>query len=146
MEDRFYLVDVDSCGNNVRLHFGTDVQYKKSWGDGWDDIPAEHNAGSVYDEYVDHVVTYDVDTRYVVADPMSGYFWTNSPYSRQDYKCREVPALVVCREEAFSANYMSMAVDIEMSKDRGFVICLGDDEEKVRSRFDAICKWEFSTI
>lgn len=140
MEGKLYLVDVDSCGNNVCLYFGTDKQCKESWGDDWNDIPAEHNAGSVYSEYVDHSVAYDVDTKYAVADPMSGYFWTNSPYSRQDYKRRKVPALVVCEEEAFSIDYVSMAKDIEASEGCGFAIYLGDDEEKVRSRFAAVCK------
>ena len=45
------IIDWESKGNVIRFILGedNDIAY---WGDDWNDKPFEHNAGSVYSEFV----------------------------------------------------------------------------------------------
>lgn len=56
------IIDFEKKGNLVRFYLG---ENGKQWGDDWDDIPYEHNAEKVYDEFVkgycDIVVNFDCE-------------------------------------------------------------------------------------
>lgn len=90
--EELYLVDFYKEGNVVQFIFGNRKQADESWGDDWDDRPYEHNAGTVYSEYVDKVIECAFPLQVVVAEPCDGYL--NSTWSKQDMKKRIVPAVV----------------------------------------------------
>jgi hypothetical protein len=50
------ICDWQTKGNVVRLYCCDQDKYEDVWGDDWNDTPYEHNAGTVYDEYVDKIV------------------------------------------------------------------------------------------
>ena len=115
------IIDVEKKGNVVRFYLGEydkewgwlNKDYKDSqgnvpkwllnkkgsryWGDDWDDRPYEHNAGSVYPEYIKGIrdVSYDFDD--LVLEPCDGEF--NSPYSKEDMINRRVPCLIIVPKE-----------------------------------------------
>lgn len=86
------IIDFDTKGNVIRFYLG-DTDCTDYWGDDWDDRPYEHNAGTVYEEYVkdtyDLLVPYD----YNVFEPCDGQL--NSPYSKEDMKNEKVPCIVI---------------------------------------------------
>ena len=43
------IIDWERKGNLVKFYLGKNGE---QWGDDWDDVPWEHNAGRVYDEYI----------------------------------------------------------------------------------------------
>ena len=90
------IIDFCKKGNVVRFFLGTD-DLEKWWGDDWDDAPYEHNAGTVYDEYVsgyrDLLFTYD----WLVLEPCDGAF--NSEYSKEDMIKRRVPCIIAVPPE-----------------------------------------------
>ena len=45
------IIDFDKKGNVVRFYLGKD-DLNDYWGDDWNDVPYEHNAGTVYDEFI----------------------------------------------------------------------------------------------
>ena len=53
-ETKLGIIDFERKGNVVRFYIGdTNANYH---GDDWNDRPYEHNAGTVYDRYIDHYV------------------------------------------------------------------------------------------
>lgn len=85
------IIDWEAKGNVVRYFLGTDDL--ESWyGDDWDDSPYEHNAGSVYDEFVKGYIdiAYPFDT--VVLEPCDGYL--NSPWCKDDMIAKRVPIII----------------------------------------------------
>ena len=82
---------VDFClkGNVLRLFLGTpDVQ---AWGDDWNDTPYEHNAGTVYEEYVTATLDVAFDFDAYVSEPRDGHL--NSPWCKQDMQLHAVPCI-----------------------------------------------------
>ena len=92
------IIDFDKKGNVVRFYLGTNDEY---WGDDWDDAPYEHNAGSVYPEFItrtiDIVFPYDA---YVMEPADDWSAWQgNTPYAKENMKHRDVPCIIVVPEE-----------------------------------------------
>lgn len=86
------IIDWKRKGNVVRYYIGED-DLGDWYGDDWDDVPYEHNADEVYDEFVIGYkdVAYPFDS--IVLEPCDGV--TNSVYSKEDMVARRVPILVV---------------------------------------------------
>lgn len=86
------IIDFEKKGNTIRFYLGKNncMDY---YGDDWDDAPYEHNAGKVYDEYIEDFndITFPFD--YLVLEPADGEF--NSPYCKDDMKHRRVPCIIV---------------------------------------------------
>lgn len=90
-EVRMKVIDFERKGNVVRLYLGVGTDY---WGDDWDDVPYEHNAGTVYNEYVRGYVDVAFPFNMLVLEPSDD--WTgNSRWSKDDMKKRKVPCIVV---------------------------------------------------
>lgn len=89
----YIIIDFEIKGNAIKLylaHEGLDC-----WGgDDWNDRPYEHNAGEVYEEYVDAtvVVHFSFDNACVL-EPCSGHL--NSRWSKDDMMDRRVPMFAV---------------------------------------------------
>ena len=89
------ICDWQTKGNVVRLYCCDQDNYDDIWGDDWNDQPYEHNAGQVYDEYVNKVIDiyFDFDVVILEADED----WTyggNSPFSKQDFKEGKAPIFI----------------------------------------------------
>lgn len=94
------IIDFDRKGNVVLFYLGTNGD---QWGDDFNDRPYEHNAGTVYDEFVSG--TKEVYFAYgdVVREPCDGV--TNSSYSKEDMIKRKVPCIVVLKAEDAADTY-----------------------------------------
>lgn len=86
------VLDFELDGSRfVRLYLGA-PDCTDYWGDDWDDTPYEHNAGTVYPQYVTHVMDIALPCETVVIEPCAGHW--NSPYCKGDMKARRIPCLV----------------------------------------------------
>ena len=113
------IIDWTKKGNVVRFYLGADdcVDY---WGDDWNDLPYEHNAGTVYPEFIvgicDKAFPYDWD----VCEPADD--WTyggNSPFCKDDFKNRKAPFLVAAphdNDSYLDPQYSKMALDENVEK------------------------------
>jgi hypothetical protein len=87
------IIDMYRSGRLIRFFLGKDDMTDFS-GDDWDDSPYEHNAGTVYDEYVSEYVDVVVPFSMELSEPKDsgGY---NSGVSRDMQKARSAPLLLV---------------------------------------------------
>ena len=115
------IIDFEKKGNVVRFYLGeqttdwgwTNPDYKqqtrdglktpdwlkpsdKYYGDDWDDAPYEHNAGTVYQEFIKgyHDIAFDFDS--LVLEPSdSDYGYGNSRWTKDAMRDRMVPCIIV---------------------------------------------------
>lgn len=92
-----YIIDIERNGAALRLYTTTDKQnVHDAWGDDWNDRPYEHNAGLVYDRYVNGLVDIYLDFEYNIFEPQDMWDYKgNSPYSKEDFKQNVVPAAII---------------------------------------------------
>ena len=101
------IIDFEKKGNVVRFYLGKeDLQ---EWhGDDWDDAPYEHNAGTVYNEYVTQIVDIGYSFDYLVMEPADD--WRNncnSRFSKKDLKEGKTPCIIVVPLELTKDRYYS---------------------------------------
>lgn len=86
------IIDYEKKGNVVRFYLGKD-DLKEWYGDDWNDIPYEHNAGRVYDEFIS--AYYDIAFPFedTVLEPCDGVY--NSEYCKEAMISRDVPCIIV---------------------------------------------------
>lgn len=88
-----FVVDFETKGNVIRLAYGHDKDY---WGDDWNDFPFEHNAGSVYERYVDEYREYAFPMNFNVCNPADDWnYQGNSHYSKEDFKKQKAPCVII---------------------------------------------------
>ena len=88
------IIDFEQKGNVVRFYLG-DNNLEDYWGDDWNDVSYEHNAGEVYDKFVSGYFDVSFDFDDVVYQPASG--WDESGYCKNDMKARKVPCICFLR-------------------------------------------------
>lgn len=109
------IIDFSRKGNVVRFYLGektadwgwTNKDYKydgkvpdwlrpsdRFFGDDWDDTPYEHNAGTVYDEFIKGVKDIAFDYDDLVLEP-ADVSSLNSSYSKENMINREIPCIIV---------------------------------------------------
>ena len=88
------IIDFEKEGNVVRF-FYDDNDCQDYWGDDWNDIPYEHNAGMVYEKYIKGYIDVALDMNYMVLEPSESVSHINSPYSKQDMKQHKIPCILV---------------------------------------------------
>jgi hypothetical protein len=89
------IIDFERKGNVVRFYLGAD-NCTDYWGDDWNDRPYEHNAGTVYDEFVSGYIDVAFQFDCNVLDAESDYRYRgNSPYCKDDFKKRHAPCIIV---------------------------------------------------
>ena len=87
------IIDFEVRGNVVRFALGAN-NCDDYTGDDWDDHPYEHNAGEVYDSYVEAYATVMFPFNYVVLTPESDWHYNgNSPFCKDDFKARKAPCV-----------------------------------------------------
>lgn len=118
------IIDFNKKGQTVRFYLGEDGL--ADWtGDDWNDVPYEHNAGTVYAEYVSDVkdVTFPFDD--LVLEPSEDWrFCGNSSFSKDDMKRRSVPCVIVV--PAGLANWMEDSFSRWINDDRVTKYYFGD--------------------
>jgi len=93
------IIDFERKGNLIRLYLGKNG---KQWGDDWDDVPYEHNAGRVYDEFVKEICDIVVNFDYDIEEPAN--MFRNSPYSKKDMIERKTYTFVIVKEYVTKAH------------------------------------------
>lgn len=90
------IIDYEKKGNLVRFYLG-DADCEDYYGDDWDDTPYEHNAGTVYSEYIKghRDVCFPFD--FTVMEVCDGVI--NSNYCKNDFKEQKVPCIVLVQGE-----------------------------------------------
>lgn len=93
------VIDWEKKGNIVKFYLGE--QSTEGWyGDDWNDTPYEHNAGSVYDEFVEDTLVVHFKYGALILEPSEDWKWNyNSPYCKDDMRERKVPILVITEKE-----------------------------------------------
>lgn len=89
------IVSEDSTGTTVKFMLGQDdiCEYR---GDDWNDVPYEHNAGTVYDRFAVETTTVTFPPHLLVLEPADDWIFDgNSPYSKIDMREELVPCLIV---------------------------------------------------
>ena len=88
------IIDIKKKGNVVRFILGKDEL--TDWcGDDWDDTPYEHNCGEVYEEYIAGYADVSFPYDYSICEPADDWRCDNTPYSRDDFRKRKVPCLII---------------------------------------------------
>lgn len=91
------IIDFERKGNVVRFYLGKNGE---QWGDDWDDAPYEHNAGSVYDKYIEgkRDIAFPFDCS--VLEPQDGaWSGSGSDCCKEDMIKRRVPCIIVVPPE-----------------------------------------------
>lgn len=120
------IIDFEKKGNVVRFYFGED-SLNEWWGDDWDDVPYEHNAGTVYLKYVcaccDVAFPYD----WLVIEPRDGSYY-NSPFSKEDMIKRRCPCIIAVSPDLFEGLFPdeTYASWVGCNKDGVYKIYFGD--------------------
>lgn len=92
------IIDFELKGNVVRFALGAD-NCNDYWGDDWDDVPYEHNAGPVYDEFITGYATIYFSFSYEVMAPESDWHYRqNSPFCKKDFKDKKLLVLQLFKE------------------------------------------------
>lgn len=87
--------DFDRKGNVIRFYL-VDDKCDDYWGDDWNDRPYEHNAGVIYEEYVKGYVDFYIPFDWLVVEAQDDWnYRSNSPFSKEDMKKRNVPCVVI---------------------------------------------------
>lgn len=104
------IIDYYVCGNVVKFYLGRD-NLDTWWGDDWDDVPYEHNAGRVYSEYIYDTVQLALSLDYVILEPSSDWAYNgNSPYCKEDMLKRNCPCLIITKND-YNAQYSTLISD-----------------------------------
>ena len=84
------IIDFARKGNVIRFYLG---ENGKQHGDDWNDVPYEHNAGKVYDEFIEKTIDIAIHFDFLVLEPSNGT--CNSNYCKDDMKNRKIPCILI---------------------------------------------------
>lgn len=90
------IIDFEKKGNAVRFYLGED-DLKEWYGDDWNDYPYEHNAGTVYEQYIAGFQDMAFPFDDLVLEPCDGAY--NSDWCKNDMIGRRVPCVIVVPKE-----------------------------------------------
>lgn len=117
--DGMKIIDCEKKGNLLRLYLGNNDN-EDYWGDDWNDVPYEHNAGTVYDEYVTGTVDFAFPFDACVFEPGDDWHYNgNSPYCKEDFKKGNIPFIVAVHpneSERFYGSYTDAAIRADSFK------------------------------
>lgn len=115
------IIDFARKGNVIRFYLGKNGEQH---GDDWNDIPYEHNAGKVYDEFVEDMIDIPIDFDCLVLEPSDGYY--NSNYCKDDMKNRKVPCIIIVPYELHKDTWQD-SFSYWIGNDNVAKIYFGDD-------------------
>jgi len=133
--EKVKVIDFEKKGNVIRLFLG-DVSCNDYWGDDWNDSPYEHNAGTVYDEYVRGYMDIAVPFDCAAVEASSDWvmYHGNTPYCKDDFKHRIVPCIIICPEQITQDEWAYPPFSKYVSDPRCFEIFYNDilDDEYIK--------------
>ena len=90
------IIDFETFGNVIQLFLGdiNDINYT---GDDWNDIPASHNAGTVY-RWLGYIEIAFPSFIQVLAAEDDWHYQGNEPFCKNDYKDMKAPCLVIVND------------------------------------------------
>lgn len=98
------IIDFEKRGNLVRFYLGAD-DCDDYYGDDWNDRPYEHNAGPVYEEFVQDYIDVAFHFDWIVMEPKED--WRNqgnSEWCKDDMRDRKVPCIVAVPPEVYHSD------------------------------------------
>lgn len=122
------IIDFALKGNVIRFYIGKNGDQR---GDDWDDRPYEHNAGTVYDEYVGDVIDVSIPFDCKVLQPCDGAYNMNSRYCKLDMVSGDVPCIIIIPPEIANERYWDDTFDYWVGSKNIIKIYFGDDISKV---------------
>lgn len=122
------IIDFETKGNVIRFYLGKN---KEQWGDDWDDTPYEHNAGTVYDEFVGSIEDIYVNFDCLVLQPCDGAYNSNSHYSKQHMINCHVPCIIIVPSEIISYDYWNNRFDYWVGNKDVIKIYFGDNIDQL---------------
>lgn len=124
------ILDFECFGNIVKLYLGGTVE--GIYGDDWNDIPYEHNAGTVYDKFYTDTVEIAFPLSTQAYEPCFGY--DNSPYCKNDFLFRKVPFLLFGQlNDAWKYSDFEYLLDNVSTLNKLYI---GDDWDEVLVKYD----------
>lgn len=117
------VIDWDKRGNVVRFFLGK-KELNDWWGDDWNDSPYEHNAGNVYNEFIEGYIDMAWDLDVVVAEPSDGCY--SSSYCKDDFKYRNIPIIAIhkLKEKEYAWEYEDFRSCFVKADEK---VCMNDD-------------------
>lgn len=113
------IIDFDITGNGVRLYLGQST-CNDYYGDDWNDVPYEHNAGMVYDAYIVTTAELHASLDLQVLLPEDDYsYMGNSPYCKDMFKNRQAPFMIITKNSDWDYKY-SNALEENSNEDKFF--------------------------
>ena len=102
---RFFIGLKDSTWGWTNKDYVDETGKKPAWlktsddyyGDDWNDVPYEKNAGRVYGEFIRGVREYYYDADWIIVEPCTGEI--NSVYCKNDFKKRKIPCVIIIKNE-----------------------------------------------
>ena len=86
------IIDFEKKGNVVGFYLGSSGDY---YGDDWEDKPYEHNAGRVYERFIEGYKDVAFGFDYTVLEPADNT--DNSDVCKDDMKNASIPCLIVIK-------------------------------------------------
>lgn len=113
------IIDFEKKGNIIRFYLGKD-ELENWWGDDWNDTPYEHNAGIVYDRFVESWVDIVFPFDWDIYEPGDDWNYNgNSPFCKDDFKNRQAPCIIAIPPKIIEKDW-----DAEYSKYIGSNDCI----------------------
>lgn len=139
------IIDFEKNGNVVLFFVGKD-DLSEWYGDDWNDAPYEHNAETVYDEFVSAYFDVAWDGDWLVMEPCDGT--RNSYYCKDDMREQKVPCIVVSMpDENDYADFARYVADLNAYKiyfgeavEKENAMCYGFHEGRVLKWVDVEAK------
>lgn len=85
------VIDFEKKGNAIRLYLG-DKNLEEYYGDGWEGVPYDCNAGTVYSEFITGSIDIVFPFDSYVLEPCNE--WGECRYCKDDMQNRDVPCIV----------------------------------------------------
>ena len=108
------IIDFEKKGNVVRFYLGeNNLDYW--YGDDWNDRPYEHNAGTVYEEFISGIMDVVFPYSSSVLEPKDDWrYQGNSPFCKDDMRDRQVPCIIVIPQSEDKYSYVDEAFSLYM--------------------------------
>ena len=101
----YKIGDIERKGNVITAHL-VDIACNNYYGDDWNDIPYEHNADMVYEQFVKGTAVIYVHPNFTILE--AGDDWAymgNSPYCKDDFKNNVLPFLFIGKFNSWNFSF-----------------------------------------
>lgn len=112
----YKIIDIKQH-NVLRLYLANE-DCNDYWGDDWNDTPFEHNAGPVYDKYIDATLDIYLPYDVVIAYPENDYcYYGNTPFSKEMFKEGLPRCFIYNRHNDWEMDYSYFTIENMLNED-----------------------------